>query len=75
MEQVVNGCKTFTVHWLNNKDLVFNKGVEKLLTELLLYEQQSFYYSPCDNGYFFQTKMFLGLLFRILLDRMISFLL
>ncbi|GMT36366.1 hypothetical protein PFISCL1PPCAC_27663 [Pristionchus fissidentatus] len=38
MENGSRHQKTFSVHWLNNKELVFSQGAEKLLAEALLCE-------------------------------------
>lgn len=32
-------CKAFSVHWLNNKELLYGVGGEKIIAEILLNEQ------------------------------------
>lgn len=38
-----NSSKPFCVHWLNNKELVFSVGAEKLLAEAVLLDIDGFY--------------------------------
>ncbi|EGT42390.1 hypothetical protein CAEBREN_23638 [Caenorhabditis brenneri] len=40
----LNNQKPFCVHWLNNKELVFSVGAEKLLAEAVLLDLDSEYY-------------------------------
>lgn len=39
MENTLAGQKPFAVHWLNNKELVYGIGAEKLLAEALIADQ------------------------------------
>ncbi|WKY17140.1 hypothetical protein Q1695_001621 [Nippostrongylus brasiliensis] len=41
--------KPLCVHWLNNKELVFSVGAEKLLAEILQQSERSATMSPCEN--------------------------
>lgn len=42
MNQFSHFKRPFTVHWLNNKELIFTTGAEKILAEALLIEQSEY---------------------------------
>ncbi|GMR60970.1 hypothetical protein PMAYCL1PPCAC_31165, partial [Pristionchus mayeri] len=50
MENGSRHQKTFSVHWLNNKELVFSQGAEKLLAEALQCEGSSESSPPSDQA-------------------------